>query len=80
MKTWFLIILLLFAFLIGTLFGITYGTQMVIAKIAYMGANVFAGSNINIDLKFNESNFMNEFNKTIVPELNKVRDRPIFSP
>lgn len=72
MKTYLLLIIILLSFFVGVLFGMTYGTQMVIEKIAYMGANVFAGSNININLQFNETHFVDEFNKTIVPELKAV--------
>lgn len=71
MKTYILFSLIFLGFLIGFLFGMTLGTQLVVQKIAYMGANVFAGSNINIELKFNETTIVNEFNKTIIPELKK---------
>lgn len=73
MRIYYLIIIILLSLTIGTLFGITYGTQKAIEKIAYMGANVFAGSHINIELRFNETNMVNEINKTIVPELNRIK-------
>lgn len=71
-KTYFIICILL-AFLIGLLTGMTWGVQKAIEKIAYMGANVFAGSDITIHLDVNETGLVNEFNKTIVPELMRVK-------
>lgn len=74
MNTYFIITLIILGFTIGFLFGMTLGTQLVIQKIAYMGANVFAGSNININLKFNETTLVNEFNKTIIPIIKDIKE------
>jgi len=67
--SWFNVTFIIFIFVVGILFGFVIGTYTAIDKLAIAGAIVFSGSDINVEVNFNETEFINEFNKIIVPNL-----------
>lgn len=71
MKTIWIVIIGMSCFLLGLALGTGLGMQ----KGQYMvfeGLNIaLADSNIDLQINFNETKFVEEFNKTIIPKLKK---------
>jgi ABC-type molybdate transport system permease subunit len=63
-----IITLVVLAFVIGYLLGVFVGTYGVINKLS----NIFYGSNIEVN--FNETELINQFNKTVIPEIERFKD------
>lgn len=55
-------------FILGIIFGIVIQQTIIVSSIV----KIIGYTDIDIDVTFNETKFVEEFNKTVVPELKEI--------
>jgi len=72
MNKWLIILIGVLIFLVGIILGIALGMDAQQRMIFEGLAIALSGSNVDINIDLNETELVNQFNETIVPEFKDI--------
>ncbi len=72
MNKWIIVLFGLFIFVVGIITGVALGMNAQQRMIFEGLAIVLSGSNVDINIDLNETELVNQFNETVVPEFKDI--------
>lgn len=71
-EVWFRVIFCLFLFMVGIVTGVPLGMNMQQKMMAENIGIILSMSDVEVNIDFNETEFVDEFNKTVVPQFKEI--------